>query len=123
MTPRSRVENLKVHSHEEADTLIPHQVFASAAQDPCREILFHSRTQTFFILLIDFVSRGLLVPQSHLKFVTGKGRKYREIDVGKRVHCISDRTTKMPRIHWTPFSGADWGGKFVGISKKTWADA
>ena len=21
------------------------------------------------------------------------------------------------------FSGADWGGKFVGISKKTWADA
>ena len=30
----------------------------------------------------------------------------------------------MSRFPWVHnFSGADWGGKFVGITKKTWANA
>lgn len=112
----------EVHTHEEADTLIPHQVLASAAEHPCREICVSSPDTDVFILLIDLVSRGLLAPQTHLKFVTGKGRKYREIDVIQRVHVIGHRKCQgLIGLH--NFSGADWGGKFVGISKKTWADA
>ena len=73
-----------VHSHEKADILIHHQVLASVAEDPCREIYVSSPDIDVFILLIDFVSRGLLGPQSRLKFLSGKGRKYREIDNVKR---------------------------------------
>ena len=112
----------EVHTHEEADTLIPNQVLASAAQHPCREICVSSPDTDVFILLIDFVSRGLLTPQTNLKFVTGKGTKYREIDVIKRVGVIGARKCQgFVGLH--NFSGADWGGKFVGISKKTWVDA
>ena len=112
----------EVHSHEEADTLIPHQVSASAAEDLCRELCVSSPDTDVFILLIDLVSRGLLAPQSQLKFVTGKDRKYREFDVIKRVQVIGRRKCQgFIGLH--NFSGADWGGKFVGISKKTWADA
>ena len=108
----------EVHTHEEADTLIPNQVLASAAQHPCREICVSSPDTDFFILLIDLVSRGLLTPQTNLKFVTGKGTKYREIDVIKRVGVIGARKCQgFVGLH--NFSGADWGGKFVGISKKT----
>ena len=97
----------EVHSHEEADTLIPHQVLASAAEDPCREICVSSPDTEVFILLIDLVSRGLLAPQSHLKFVTGKDRKYREIDVVKRVKVIGRRKCQgFIGLH--NFSGADW---------------
>ena len=85
--------------------LKPNQVLASEAEPPCHEIcVISSPERDVFILLINRVSYGLLATQTDLNFLTGKGRKYREIDIRKRVHVIS---------------GADWGGKFVGISKKT----
>ena len=97
----------EVHSHEEADTLIPNQVSASAAEDPCREICVSFPDTDVFILFIDLVSRGLLAPQSHLKFVTGKGRKYTEIDAVKRVQVIGRRKCQgFIGLH--NFSGADW---------------
>ena len=66
----------EVHSHEEVDTFIPHQVLASLAEDPCREICVSSPDTDVVILLIDLVSRGLLGPQSRMKVLTGKGNSY-----------------------------------------------
>ena len=44
------------HTHEEADTLIPHQVFASVANGTMREIYFWSRDTDVLLLLLDLVS-------------------------------------------------------------------
>ena len=62
---------------------------------------------------------GNLGPQTCLKILTSKSSKYREIDVVKRVEIIGPNKGKgLIGLH--DFTGADWGGKSVGISKKTW---
>lgn len=110
------------HSHEEADTLIPHQVLVTIADSHCREICVWSPDTDLLVLLIDLVSRGRLGTNNRLKFLTGKGTKYREIDVIERVRVIgSHKCQGLIGLH--NFSGADWGGKFVGITKKTWIGA
>ena len=102
--------------------LILNQALALAAELSCRELCVSSPDTKVFILLIDLVSRDLLASQTHLKVLTGKERKYREIDLIKRVQAIVPR-----KCQWFSgqhnFSGADWSGKFVGITKKTWVDA
>lgn len=99
------------HSHEEADTLIPNQVLASVAEDACREICVSSPDTEVLILLLDLVSHGRLGAQTRLKFLTGRGIKYREIDVIKRVQVIGRHKCQgLLGLH--NFSGADWGGKF-----------
>ena len=51
--------------------------------------------------------------------MTGKGEKYRKIDVGERIQIVGkERSKGFIGLH--NFSGADWGGKFAGISKNTW---
>ena len=64
------------HSHEEANTLIPHQVIASIGEITQREICVWSPDTDVLILLIDLVSRGHLGAQTCLKFLTGQGTKY-----------------------------------------------
>ena len=60
--------------------------------------------------------------RAQLKFCTGSGSRYREIDVSLCVQGIGQHKAQgLIGLH--NFTGADWGGKFVGISKKTWADA
>ena len=63
------------HSHEEANTLIPHQVIASIGESTQREICVWS-PDTDVLILLDLVSHGHLEAQTHLKFLTGKGTKY-----------------------------------------------
>jgi len=66
-------------------------------------------------------TRSSWVP-TRLRFLTVKSTKYREIDVVGRVHAIGSlRSQGLIGLH--NFTGADWGGKFVGISKKTWVGA
>ena len=106
----------EVHTHEEADTLISNQVLASATEHHCREICVSSPDTDVFVILINLVSHRLLATQTHLKFLTGKGRKYREIDIIKRVQVTGTRKYKgFIGLH--TFSGADWGRKFAGITK------
>ena len=81
----------EVHNHEEVDTLILNQVLASAVEHPCCEICVSSPDTDVFILINDLVSRGLLAPQTHMNYLTGKGRKYREIDIIKKVRVIGTR--------------------------------
>lgn len=111
----------EVHDHEEADTLIPHQVLASANETTGREICVWSPDTDVLTLLLDLVARDRLGAHSRLLFLTGKGTKQRQIDVIGRVKAIGRRKCQgLIGLH--NFSGADWGGKFIGISKKTWVN-
>lgn len=110
------------HTHEEADTLIPHQVLASAAKGASREICVWSPDTDVLLLLVDLVSCERIAAPTSLKFSTGKGTKKREIDIFERVQVIGcHKCQGLLGLH--NFSGADWGGKFVGKSKKTWVNA
>ena len=77
----------EIHKQEEADTLIPNQVLASTAEPPCCETCVSSPVTDVFILFINIVSRGLLAPQARPLF-NRQRRKYREIDIIKRVQVI-----------------------------------
>ena len=110
------------HTHEEADTLIPLQVLASMAESAPQEVCVWSPDTDVLILLLHLAACGHLGADTGLKFLTGKGTKYRQIDVVERVQVIG-RHKCQGLIGFHNFSGADWGGKFVGISKKTWVDA
>ena len=110
------------HTHEEADTLIPHQVLALIAENDWREVCVWSPDTNVLTILLDLASRGRLGFKTRLKFSTGKATKYREIDVVEQVHAIGSLKSQG-LIGFHNFTGADWGGKFVGISKKTWVGA
>ena len=112
----------EMHTHEEADTLIPHQVVASAAKGALRDICVWSPDTDVLLLLLDVVSCEYIAAPTSLKFVTGQGTKKREIDIFERVQVIG-RHKCQGFLGLHNFSGADWGGKFVGISKKTWVNA
>ena len=71
------------------------------------------------ILLMDVVAHGRLGAFTKLNFLTGKGNKYRSINICERVSTIGrGKCQGLIGVH--NFTGADWGGKFVGISKKSW---
>ena len=71
---------------------------------------------------MDLVANGHLKSPTTLRFLTGKGAKYLKIDVGDRVAAIGRQKSKgLIGLH--PLTGADWGGKFVDVSKKTWVSA
>jgi len=107
------------HGHEEADTLIVHQVMTVG---PNSAIDVWSPDTDVFILLLDLVAHGRLSSGSRLQFVTGRGIKHRKIDVVEKAHAYGLQKCKgLIGLH--NFSGADWGGKFVGISKKSWIKA
>ena len=100
----------EVHTHEEADTLIDNQVLASAVEHLYREICVSSPDTDVFILLIGLVSRSLLAHQTHLKFLTAKDRKYRQINIIKRVKVIDTRKCQgFIELH--NFSSAELGGE------------
>ena len=65
------------------------------------------------LLLLYLVSSGHIASPAHLKLITGKGTKKREIDVFERVQAIGYRNCQGHN-----FSGVDWGRKFIGITKK-----
>jgi len=110
------------HSHEEADTLIPLHVLLSLQQYTFREIHVWSPDTDVLVLLMDLASRDHLGAFTQLKFLTGTGAKHRQIDVCDRVHAVGKQKSRA-LLGFHNFTGADWGGKFVGISKKTWVTA
>ena len=92
------------------------------SEDPWREVFVWSPDTDVLNLLLHLASSGRLDSLTHLKMLTGKGSKFREIDIMKRVRALGPSKCQG-LIGFHNFSGADWGGKFVGISKKTWVDA
>lgn len=109
------------HSHEEADTLMPMHVLdvVSKSDGIIRDIDVHSPDTDVFILLMDVFANNCIAGELH--FITGKGKAKRTIDI--RSKCLSiglERSKGLIGLH--AFTGADWGGKFAGISKKKWID-
>ncbi len=119
INPWSSVES---HSHEEADTLIPLHVMLSLQECTWREVHVWSPDTDVLVLLMDLVSCEHLGALTQLKLRTGKGAKHREIDVCERVQATGMQKSRA-LLGFHHFTGADWGGKFVGISKKTWMTA
>ena len=62
-------------THEEADSLIPHQVLTSAAKGALREICVWSPDTDVLLLLVDLVSCGRIARPTSLKSSTGTGTK------------------------------------------------
>lgn len=115
-------EDISVHEHEEADTLIPLHVLDTLKEGSERHIDVWSPDTDVLLLLMDLVGNDRLGASTKLHFITGKGKNHRSIDVIDRVNAIGQMKARgLIGLHH--FSGADWGGKWVGISKKTWINA
>ena len=93
------------HTHEEADTLIPHQVLASVTDNKCRKITVSSPDTDILILLLDLVSNNHLDEKTHLQLLTGKG-KGRIIDVNERVRVVG-KIKCQALVGFHNFTGAD----------------
>ena len=107
----------QVHTHEEADTLIPYQVLASVANGTMHEIYVWSLDTDVLLLLLDLVSCGHIASPTRLRLITGKGTKKREIDVFESVQAIGYRKCQgLPGFH--NFSGADWEESLLESPKK-----
>ena len=119
--PHTLEVDFQEHGHEEADTLIPLHAIYCLRENTFRDVHVCSPDTGVFILLMDLASNGHLGALTKLTFCTGIGKYYREIDIRSRVKIIGIKKARgLIGLH--NFTGADWGGKFVGISKKTWAD-
>ena len=58
-------------------------------------------------------------PLTKRKILTRKGAKHREIDICAQMKAVGRHTSRAV-LGFCHFTGTDWGGKFVGLSKKTW---
>ena len=113
------------HTHEEADTLIPNQVLHSVDKHLPQETCVSSPDTDVLVLLLKLVSRGRHGNLNSLKLLTDKGANYIghiEIDVIQQVQVIGIHKCQG-LIGLCHFIGADRGGKFVGIMKKSWVKA
>ena len=116
---KSNVSTEEEHAHKEADTLFPNQVLRSLDEHLLREICVSLPDTDILVLLLNLVSREHCGNLNSLKFLTGKGANYREIDVIQQVQATGiHKCQGLIGLHHH-FTGADWGGKFVGIMK-TW---
>ena len=98
------------------------QVLAAVAASPWRKIFVWSPDIYVLVLLLHLASSGRLDIVTHLEFLTGREDKFRTIDVLERVLALGPiKCRGLIGLH--NFTGAARGGKFVGISKKTWTDA
>ena len=105
-----------VRSQRYAQDQIP---FDAIGDSILRDIDVWSPDTDVLILLMDLVAHGRLGAFIKLNFLTGKGDKYRSLNIRERVSVIG-REKCQGLIGFLNFTGADWGKKFVGISKKSW---
>ena len=99
--------------------MIPLHVSDAIGDSTLRYIDVWSPDIDVLILLVYLVAHGRLVAFTKLNLLTGKGDKYRSINIHERVTIIG-REKCQGLIGFHNFTGADWGRKFVGISKKSW---
>ena len=111
-----------IHSHDEADQLIPNQIIESAAKapNPSASLIVFSPDIDVLTMLMNVVASGRLNATNSLKLITDKPKsKQKEtIDIVERVCTIGPKKS-MGLIGFHNFcGGGDWGGKSVGITKK-----
>ena len=76
------------HNHEEADTLIVHQVLTSVSLGGLHHIDVWSPDIDVLILLLDLVANKHIQRPNQLNFITGKSTTYRKFDLVERVQVI-----------------------------------
>jgi hypothetical protein len=108
------------HSHEEADSQIGLHVIHSVRESTFKRIVVLSPDTDVLISLLDLEAQGHLGALTDLILRTGKGKDQRDIDIRERVQVMG-RSKARGLIGLHNFTGADWGGKWVGISKRTWS--
>ena len=107
------------HGHEEADTQIPLHVLDTLNRGTGKEIIASSPDTDVLVLLIDLAANGHLGPLTQFRNVGGKGKNKKSFDIKERAHLMGqEKARALVGFHY--FSGADWGGKFVGVSKQKW---
>ena len=99
--------------------MIPLHVIYAIGVSTLRDIEMWSSDTDVLILLMDVVAHGRLGAITKLNFLTGKDDKYRSIYFRERVNVIV-RETCQDLSDFHNITGADRGGKFVDISKKSW---
>ena len=87
---------------------------ASRADGDIWDIDVYSPDTDVFIYLMDMFSNNYI--EGKLCFITGKGKAMRTIDIRTRYEALGCEKSKG-LLGLNAFSGADWGGKFAGISK------
>ena len=113
---------MTTHGHEEADTMIPLHAVDIVRGSKLRTIDVWSPDTDVLILRIDLGANDHLGVLTTFRLLTGKVAKYRAIDVRDRVVALGpEKSRGLIGLH--NFTGADWGGKFVGVPKKTWISA
>ena len=108
-------EDLKIHSHEEADTLLVlHALDVSNCGRKVDSLHIFSPDTDVFLLLVNRYSQ--LCPNT--VFVTGRGLLRREIQLKNIYDSIGkDKADALLGFH--AFTGADTSGRFAGKTKKT----
>ena len=110
------------HSHEEADTVIPLHVLDALRDNSMKSVEVHCGYADIIMLLMDLVAhdRHGEGKVSVEKFGNFSGKS--KVDIVERVAALGREKAKC-LVGFHNFSGADWGGKFVGITKETWMKA
>ena len=109
-------DDMREHDHEEADTLIPLHCLNAATCYPGCSIVVHSVDTDVYVLLLEIYDS---LSTSQLHMIVGRGKSQRIIDIGRCYEVLGTAKAKaLLGLH--AFTGADWGGKFSGISKRKW---
>ena len=108
-------EDLKIHDHEEADTLLILHAINVARRDPFNECIVFSPDTDVFLLLIHYAES---LPQV-TNFRTGREQDFRDININK---CYEAIGTKLANsiLGFHTFTGCDQTGRFNGKSKSSW---
>ena len=114
-------EEVLSHSHEEADTLIPLHALDAMKDDKRKLIVVHCADTDILTLLVDLVANDRHSESSKIH-IEKTGKSSGNIDIMSRVQAIGLAKAKG-LVGFHNFSGGDYGGKFVGISKETWMKA
>ena len=120
--PHVMEDDFTSHGHEEADTQIPLHVLRVLRESTYKHIDVFSPDTDVLVLLIDLVSRGHIGALTNIILHAGKYNSPKDIDVVQRVHALGKRKAQG-LIGFHNFTGSDYGGKFVGITKMTWCKA
>ena len=110
------------HSHEETDTVIPLHVIDTLRTGLPKIVDVHCGDTDNIILLMDLVAHDRHENGNIFVEKTGNFSGEKRIDISDRVAAVGKKKAKG-LVGFHNFTGADWGGKFVGISKETWTNA
>ena len=113
--------DFKLHDHSEADTLIPLHIIHCIRDPAFKYIEVESLDTDVLILLIDLVASGKLGAMTNLLLHAGKGNKRFSLDI-KEIFAALGLPKFRGLLGFHHFTGSDYGGKFVGISKKKWTE-